>query len=245
MPNYCNYEAHIKGKKQNVFKLAEWLNADYHYSEWNEETRNYVDLEEPIVTSLNSKGEEIPTEHHIGYRVFNFDYDADDFNEGGSLESKDDDEIILYGTGDCAWSVMSCMFDKGLGCYMSDNNLPNKSKSISLPNACAELGVMCEIFSTEPGCCFSEHYLIDNEGNMVIDEETEYSEIWLGDLETIPDTYEEFVKAYKEAYELEEDEECYITEEEFNNLDLTGNDIIYRCDFFVDGEPWNYPWELV
>lgn len=71
--------------------------------------------------------------------------------------------------GDCAWSVKSSMID----CRREQ----------SLPSAAEELDLTIEIFSSEPGCCFQEHYLILNTGDIAIEECIEYREICVEDAE--------------------------------------------------------------
>lgn len=205
MPNWCNYQAHIKGKKEAVLKLAEWLQANYKYSRDDGLPPVYVERD----------GKEIPTEHHIGYRVFDF-----------YIENYGDEEdgFALWGCGDCAWSVMSCMFNLGIGCYMSDKGLPQESKSISINDACKELGVSIEIYSTEPGCAFAEHYLINSEGETVINEETEYYELWFGNVEG--DDYADYLK-YCESEDFEPD----ITKEEWDEMIANGEESIVKGGF--------------
>lgn len=98
MPNICCFEACIKGKKENAIKLAQWLSADYKYGSWTSE--GYKKLDTPIVTTVIDD-KEVPTEHHIGYRVFSYDYDV----------VEDGENALITGFGDCAWSVYSCMFE--------------------------------------------------------------------------------------------------------------------------------------
>ena len=90
MPNYCNFEIRIKGQKENVQTMLNWLNAEYHYNGWKREV-------------FLQKGEEkIPQKHHIGYRVFECGYDEKFLN---SCEAKSD--VVIEGFGDCAWSCYS------------------------------------------------------------------------------------------------------------------------------------------
>jgi len=228
MPNYCNYSARIKGEKKNVLKLAEWLEANYYMPEGSEELKVVVTRD----------GVEVPTEHHIGYRVFDFWYDTNEFKN-----NSDTDVITLHGDGDCAWSVYSCMFNGAIGTYMGDRGRDNeKHKSISIDDACGLLGVTIEIFSTEPGCCFAEHYLIDETGEVIINDETEYTELYLGDFDT--DDYDEYSRMYKEEY----DEEPYVSKELFETAVNLGLDCMGFCEWWDDAEDgdnqFNWPWEV-
>ena len=69
MPNYCYYEMHVRGNRENI-----------------EEFRN-------VMTNY-----ELP--RHF-WRVFSADADYSDPDENGL--------IVATITGDCAWSVHSCM----------------------------------------------------------------------------------------------------------------------------------------
>lgn len=85
---------------------------------------------------------------------------------------KEDDYFVFEGSGDCAWSVRVCMFD-GEMTYQNDH--PN-SRGRTIAWMCKEYHVRVEIFSKESGCCFAEHYLINNKGEIEIAESTDYEE---------------------------------------------------------------------
>jgi len=137
--------------------------------------------------------------------------------------------------GYCAWSVYSCMFKgDGIGTYMGDATYGRKTdKAISIDEASKQLGLQIEIFSEEPGMCFSEHYYIDN-GEIVCKEETQYTECWLEYYDKESDCFEE------EAYnELSEDFRIKVDKAIAN-----GEDVLKNCDF-LDEETDDYLWEYL
>ena len=74
-------------------------------------------------------------------------------------------EIATYeASGDCAWSVQTAMIDAS-----TDRNLLGEI---------ARLGLAVEIYSSEPGVGFQEHYVIDK-GALLIDECVDYEEYWI------------------------------------------------------------------
>lgn len=169
MPNYCNYEMKIKGKKENIEKMYSFLKADYCYHRRKPES------------------EKTPTEctadKHF-FRVFEcelLDNDAikppETFEEAVKLVSDDIYSIVVEGY--CAWSVFSCMFE-GPHTYYSDfvadmgKDNPN-FKGITIPIASKELDLEIEIFSKEPGMGFMEHYVVDK-GLTIIEDCIDYSE---------------------------------------------------------------------
>lgn len=176
MPNYCNFTMKIKGKAGDIMTLANWLNADYHYVEegndasWNQPPKNgsEVIFKEGNITLYTNE------EHHF-YRVFSFDV--------GDITEEDDGLYSVIGFGDCAWSVYSCMFDGPQTYYGDHKDGGVRTHAITIPDACEKLGVWVEIFSSEPGCCFAEHYRVSNTGAIEENEEYDYSETWLEEYE--------------------------------------------------------------
>lgn len=84
----------------------------------------------------------------------------------------------VTGYGDCAWSVLTAMCKE----YMKE--------APSLESETERLGLVVEVYSSEPGCCFQEHYLFVK-GDTVINECVDYEEHWVGDF----DSLEEYNKA--------------------------------------------------
>lgn len=119
--------------------------------------------------------EDDPNEHF--YRIFEFEFDEDVIKN---------DIGTVHGYGYCAWSVWSCMFD---GPYTYHNSAKH-TNGITVDRLAKEEGLVIEIYSNEIGMEFAEHFLI-NRGEILIDEETFYSEI------TYEDSYEEFIERTK------------------------------------------------
>lgn len=217
MPNYCDYSIHIHGQKKNVLKLAEWLSADYSYTKKGPN----------IFFKLN--GKETETEHHIGWRVFECYYDRDQFDS-----IPDDIDVTLYASGYCAWSVYSCMMEGPFTYYTDNHEEMMKSRgvdySLTLPAACRLLSVEAEIFSDEPGMCFSEHYHISPEGEILTEDEAEYIELYIEETES----YEEFAKTF--------DDGCPVTKEEFSKAKEAGNSCVVKCAWLKDDE---WPFKVI
>lgn len=70
-------------------------------------------------------------------------------------------------TGYCAWSVATCFLNGGY----HDGTMPN--------GVCLEMmtdNITVEIYSTEPGMCFSEHIIVKN-NQIMLEECTDYYEL--------------------------------------------------------------------
>jgi len=214
MPNYCDFNMRVRGEKENVLKLYHWLSAGYNYGG-----------EEPYCYNETKSGEKIPCEHHIGYRVFEV------FETEEDVKSEYDGNDFVSLSGYCAWSVMSCMFNRGFGTYMGDKDYEksNVSKAISIDDASKELGLQIEIFSEEPGMCFSEHYFIDN-GEIKCEEDTEYTDLCLEYYDKENEYYEE------DAYnELSEEMKARVNEAIEN-----GEDYLQSCDWLDEDGYWDW-----
>lgn len=87
-------------------------------------------------------------------------------------EDNINDIKFVYICGDCAWSVHSCM-RRGLGTYAKDDD----EHSTSLAEQSELLNLEIEVFSSEPGVGFQEHYLYKN-GEETIDDVEDYTETY-------------------------------------------------------------------
>ena len=82
---------------------------------------------------------------------------------------KKDDNYIRILEGDCAWSCKACMLDIDFLCY----NVSKKDEwqnIISLNEICKECSVEAEVFSEEYGIGFMEHYYVNSEGKLLVNE---------------------------------------------------------------------------
>jgi len=226
MPNYCDFDIHVKGKKRDILTLFDWMNANYRYTEPDESSGGFKTLPIPeCYVQEGDKRRDVP--HHIGYRIF----EANIVEE--MLEGLDDsDECCIYGWGYCAWSVYSCMFE-GVHTYYSDKKDYPVSLSLTLPNACKELNLKAEIYSSEPGMCFAEHYLISNEGEILKDECIEYFDLYIDDFKS----FDDYVAA-----EYENEGESVVTKEQFDKAKEEGSCSITLCEWLNSGE---WPFVLV
>ena len=161
MANDCNFDLLAKGRKEDLEKLKEWLESDYHYF-------------------INDKGEPCYEggEHHF-WRIFDFD---------GEIYEEDHEKYVLSGYGTCAWSVYCCMIrDNAMGTYYLRSGDPldplRQKHEIDLLEASRLLNLSVEIFASEPGCGFAEHYLI-SDGKFDINDQTDYLEFYFEDYDS-------------------------------------------------------------
>ena len=121
-------------------------------------------------------------------------------------EPKDngDETFTQHFSSATRWSVQSAMID---GC--------DSTEYISLPTAAKILGLEMEIYSNEPGCCFSEHIFVHSDGTYEV-ECVEYHEIYGEDLK------EECEKSLNEitTEDLKIFLKPFIKDEQLEGLDL-------------------------
>lgn len=246
MPNICLYEMNLRGKPKDIQTLLNWMKAYYNYDPQCGEVGVYY---------IDDKGNKHYQDHHIGYRVFEVDYDQDNL-EQSILD--DEDVTTVYAYGNCAWSVWTCMFE-GVGTYAYKDSfmsvlkkeypkLTNRQsifswlkrkftyKSISLPKACKKLQVEVEIYSNETGCCFAEHYYINEKGKIVVEEQTKYQEIYIGNYAD----YEEYIEDIKKNYPKDKNA-LSVTKEQFDN---SYDDNIVFCDWLKESESFEYQYVM-
>lgn len=106
--------------------------------------------------------EEGKPKHKHFFRIFDV-YDEDEAEDNG------DGTFTQYLFGYCAWSVSACMLNEWEHSYYSE--CKNNHKDIFMGTTLEEQSQDCEIevFSEEPGCCFSEHYIFKN-GKRIVDD---------------------------------------------------------------------------
>lgn len=211
VPNLCDYTLKAVGKRENLEKLISWLNNDYHYingeKNWDGTTLEEIGKNYKFRFDSRDGTKHLFTndDRHF-YRVFDCYVDENSYDE-------EDGSVVAF--GDCAWSVSSCMFDSPWSYYQDGKTDEfaelKKDHSITIPLAAKELGLKVEIFSAEPGMCFSEHVLCDC-GEMVAEEDFDYQEYYLAD--------------YKTKEETEKDLNIKITDDEWTNEDYVSRCVI-------------------
>ena len=78
-------------------------------------------------------------------------------------------------SGTCNWSLYCTMFD-GLHTYQDIANKEFKyHNGVTITDISKENNIKLELFSTEPGVGFQEHFIIDN-GEIITEEVTDYAE---------------------------------------------------------------------
>lgn len=217
MPNYCDYAMLVKGYPSNVGKFIEIMRADYSYS-----PQSYFRTH--------------PHKHM--YRIFEAELNDTMCEMMGMVMQV---ELVGY----CAWSVHSCMMP-GPFSYYNDYNVKNiyncnmfddldyylingQRYGTHLLNLAKELNLYIEAYSDEPGMCFQEHYIIDNFGRLLVEEEAQTMGFYLEDY----DNYKDFIKDYKDHKEI-------FTEEMFNNAKQQGLAYKQIGGFEPDGIAWDY-----
>lgn len=93
----------------------------------------------------------------------------------------------------CAWSVAACMLPGKFSYYDDTKDGINgiKTYGTHLLEIGKKLNLDVEIFSSEPGVGFQEHYRIQS-GIMCEDECTEYHELYIGEYETYQDLIDDY-----------------------------------------------------
>lgn len=152
MPNFCDYEMRVRGKKENVEKFIDIIKCNYDYSK-----------------------KEFTSDRHLS-RVFEAnscwkdeEYELHEYEDGTVAD-------VIYGY--CAWSVYSCMME-GERTYYRDlkERYKDESRVTSLIECSKDLDLDIEAFSEELGFEFMEHFLI-RKGVVEIDDCVEYKETY-------------------------------------------------------------------
>ena len=87
-------------------------------------------------------------------------------------------------SGDCAWSVSSCMTGEGYQADYPDRN------GTTLQEESKRLNLAIEVYSEEPGVGFMEHYLYID-GEEIYNECVDWNEYWPDDFDSVEEMNEE------------------------------------------------------
>jgi len=117
---------------------------------------------------------------------------ADSLNLFNSIEDCEDGTFYVEFSIQFAWSAACCLMDIK-GSYLRDESNQRVKDLISLPEACIEHHVACEIYTEESGCCFEEHIVVNGKGEVLVDEaqDIEYYENEDGDTVVKPGGFAE------------------------------------------------------
>ena len=155
-----------------------------------------------------------------------FDYDAPpyfarvfDFSRYGEHLAQDGDVVRCY-FGNCAWSLESCVVGNSPFSYAARSN-----DIARLQDVCAALGVEVEAIATESGCGFAEHYVVDASGQMLVNEEHPYFELFYDE-----DDYSSFSE-----FLCDNDLDPSLTED-----DLDENGDLVVCAIDVRNPDWRF-----
>ena len=108
---------------------------------------------------------------------------------GADIKISEENDGSCVISGWCKWSVASALINNAESMRKNPDKwilLSDKRSEltfITLPEASKKYNLDVEVFSEEPGCCFSEHYLI-KKGTFEIEECVNYYEYCLCDYET-------------------------------------------------------------
>lgn len=128
-------------------------------------------------------------------------------------------ECYVSVCGDVAWSIYSTMLHEPM---------PGPKGWSDILTETARLNLAVEIFSSEPGIGFQEHYIIW-QGEIKVDECLDYSEIWYDSSDWKGDTEEAKFAAFCKEYELK-------------NVSL--KDLDDGCTYKVGGLPNYGKWSI-
>ena len=110
-------------------------------------------------------------------------------------EEYNDSFVSVYVNGNCAWSVLTAMRNYN-------------GRHPSLESETERLGLLVEVYSSEPGMCFQEHCMIDR-GEVVFEECIEYEEHWIGEFDSIEEYNKECGTNFTEDM-IQDEEYIYI-----------------------------------
>lgn len=231
MPNYCDWQMKVKGEKDNIITLLSYLQAQYSYDAKEQinpdGSESFVIIPTPeiwIANPLDKNDKSNKVDHHLGYRVFEAVLTE-------LREQTNNKHVTALIQGCCAWSVYSCMFD-GPNTYFEDRQ---SNKALTMPEACKLLHLTVEIYSSEPGMGFSEHYIVGNKGTIKLDEEKNYMEFYL-------DNYYDYDE-FKTHYEDETGDTIPITKTQFDKAVSNLNESVIMCDF-LNEDTYEFKWYL-
>lgn len=106
------------------------------------------------------------------------------------FEEGNDKNYSMEIFGNCAWSV---------ACSMVDKTFDNRPERTTLAEESKRLNLDIEVYSTEPGMCFAEHFRFKN-GRKLIDDCVDYNEFYWNrnDFPTIEELNAEYGTNYTE-----------------------------------------------
>lgn len=131
-------------------------------------------------------------------RIFDADWLSEEPHLVKNTQKGEYYEADVY--GNCAWSVFSCMME-GEGTYFNDDPegvMDNGAIRTSLPHICKELKIVAEIYSMEYALGFQEHYVINDQGEVITNEGKENIVI------LYKDGIEEYNKVHKASVKEED-----------------------------------------
>ena len=229
MSNVCDFDMKVKGHAGNIQLLLDYLNARYWYIENGD--KDHLDIARrsgyPYEFHMPTGKILFATEEKHFWRVIETEGYPDIILQKGDGTSGHEKAVWeLFGT--CAWSVGSCMLDEYASYYAEHKANPAYSHQYCLEQASKDLDLKIELFSTEPGCQFTEHYVIQ-EGAV------QTREVF---------SYEEYIPSmYETRAEMEKEVDLHFSEEEWRAGMM--DDVIIRtdCPHFQNGRfVWSMPW---
>lgn len=142
--------------------------------------------------------------------------------------SYDDTEDIITVTlsGDCAWSVATCMLEGG---YQAQHNSDGRCNGTTLEKETKRLGLVVEIYSEECGCEFMEHYIIAS-GEIITNECVEWLEYFMDNFDDVTDFNETTGENWTEEQFKVYDEDTF----EIGGMDWDFDDGIVLYEEYVD-----------
>ena len=89
---------------------------------------------------------------------------------------KEDNAYSYVFSFECAWSAAVCFTDAA---YSKDSITgETNNRIVGLPEVCKKHKIFAELFCEELGMGFQEHYLIDDNGDFIIDDVVDWEETW-------------------------------------------------------------------
>lgn len=146
MPNYCFYAMRVKGKRSDIKKMNDVIDADYDYRD----TERVMDKH--LFRTWNNGQYLLDTQGNY--------IEVEDI----FIDPNDETQYIREYMGECAWSVSSCMLDTG---YYNDFKNYDNFNGTTLEECSIDFNLEVECISGEPGMEFEEYYYFKPNGHSI------------------------------------------------------------------------------
>lgn len=211
----------VQGFKKDIVCFTEYLKTTPIYYGYDD-SGNLIELKKPMIYSVRNN-QFIQVDHHLGFNNI-FCVPCDEVLS----QKSDNEEICMEIFGEVSLNLAVCWFDHSFISFFKNQPKAAKKYALTLPKACALLHVKAEVFSIEEELNISEHYLIDENGKIIVDESTDYYKIKLNKNLT----FEKIQQKYGS-------DRISVTKEEFDAAKEMGKHFLISCKNVAD-DRWKF-----